>query len=168
MMALKTANVLIRLDGLPGGNQLVLPKSVQRNPIRGSVEHVDLILVRRGEKVTVDIPITVTGEVYSGGLLDQQMVQIAIEAEATHIPTGIDVNVEDMQVGTTVHAGDLELPEGSSLAVDPESLVLHVIAAPTAEQMEAEIGVPETTAALSEPAPVPEGEGPAESAATDE
>ena len=119
MMALKTANVLIRLDGLPGGNQLVLPKSVQRNPIRGSVEHVDLILVRRGEKVTVDIPIQVTGEVYSGGLLDQQMVQIAIEAEATHIPTGIDVNVEDMQVGTAVHAGDLKLPAGSSLAVEP-------------------------------------------------
>ena len=163
MMALKTANVLIRLDGLPGGNQLVLPKSVQRNPIRGSVEHVDLILVRRGEKVTVDIPIQVTGEVYSGGLLDQQMVQIAIEAEATHIPTGIDVNVEDMQVGTAVHAGDLELPDGSSLAVEPDALVLHVIAAPTAEQMEAEIGVPETAAAApAEPAPVPEGESAAE------
>jgi large subunit ribosomal protein L25 len=159
MMALKTANVLIRLDGLPGGNQLVLPKSVQRNPIRGSVEHVDLIMVRRGEKVTVDIPIQVTGEVYSGGLLDQQMVQIAIEAEATHIPTGIEVNVEDMEVGTAVHAGDLELPEGSSLAVEPEALVLHVIAAPTAEQLEAEIGVPETAAAGSaEPAPVPEGD----------
>ena len=126
MMALKTANVLIRLDGLPGGNQLVLPKSVQRNPIRGSVEHVDLIMVRRGEKVTVDIPIQVTGEVYSGGLLDQQMVQIAIEAEATHIPTGIEVNVEDMEIGTAVHAGDLELPEGSSLAVEPDALVLHV------------------------------------------
>jgi large subunit ribosomal protein L25 len=97
--------------------------------------------------------------VYSGGLLDQQMVQIAIEAEATHIPTGIEVNVEDMEVGTAVHAGDLELPEGSSLAVEPEALVLHVIAAPTAEQLEAEIGVPETAAAGSaEPAPVPEGD----------
>jgi large subunit ribosomal protein L25 len=169
MMALKTANVLIRLDGLPGGNQLVLPKAVQRNPIRGSVEHVDLILVRSGEKVTVDIPIQVTGEVFSGGLLDQQMVQIAIEAEATHIPTGIEVNVEDMEVGTAVHAGDLELPEGSSLAVEPEALVLHVIAAPTAEQLEAEIGAPETAAATSaEPAPVPEGEAPAEPAASEE
>jgi len=168
MMALKTANVLIRLDGLPGGNQLVLPKSVQRNPIRGSVEHVDLILVRRGEKVTVDIPIQVTGEVFSGGLLDQQMVQIAIEAEATHIPTGIEVSVEDMQVGTAVHAGDLELPAGSSLAGDPEALVLHVVAAPTAEQMEAEIGVPEAAAAPAEPAPVPEGETPAEPAPADE
>ena len=159
MMALKTANVLIRLDGLPGGNQLVLPKAVQRDPIRGSVEHVDLVMVRRGEKVTVDIPVQVTGEVYSGGLLDQQMVQISIEAEATHIPAAIEIDVEDMQVGTSVHAGDLKLPSGSSLAVDPEVLVLHVIAAPTAEQMEAEIGVPEAAAAPAEPAPVPEGEG---------
>jgi large subunit ribosomal protein L25 len=160
MMALKTANVLIRLDGLPGGNQLVLPKAVQRDPIRGSVEHVDLILVRSGEKVTVEIPIQVTGEVYSGGLLDQQLVQISIEAEATHIPTSIDIDVEDMQVGTAVHAGDLALPEGSSLAVEPETLVLHVVAAPTAEQMEADIGAPETAAAApSEPAPVPAGEG---------
>ena len=159
MMALKAANVLIRLDGLPGGNQLVLPKAVQRDPIRGFVEHVDLVMVRRGEKVTVDIPVQVTGEVYSGGLLDQQMVQISIEAEATHIPAAIEVDVEDMQVGTAVHAGDLKLPSGSSLAVDPEALVLHVIAAPTAEQLEAEIGVPEAAAAPAEPAPVPEGEG---------
>lgn len=166
MMALKTANVLIRLDGLPGGNQLVLPKAVQRNPIRGTVEHVDLLMVRRGEKVTVDIPVLVVGEVYSGGLLDQQMVQISIEAEATHIPGAIEVDVEDMKVGTAVHAGDLKLPAGSSLAVDPESLVLHVLGAPTAEQMEADLGAPEAAAASAEPAPVPEGEsGPADTAA---
>ncbi|MGP7996293.1 MAG: 50S ribosomal protein L25/general stress protein Ctc [Streptosporangiaceae bacterium] len=161
MMALKTPNVLIRLDGLPGGNQLVLPKAVQRDPIKGFVEHVDLILVRRGEKVTVDVPVEVTGEVYSGGLLDQQLVQVSIEAEATNIPGSIEVDVQDMEVGTAVHAGDLKLPPGSSLAVEPETLVLHVIAAPTAEQLEAEIGAPEAEAAASaEPAPVPEGEAP--------
>lgn len=160
MMALKTANVLIRLDGLPGGNQLVLPKAVQRDPIKGFVEHVDFIMVRRGEKVTVEVPVEVTGEVFSGGLLDQQLVQVAIEAEATNIPGAIEVDVQDMEVGTAVHAGDLKLPAGSTLAVEPETLVLHVIAAPTAEQLEAEIGVPETEAAApAEPAPVPEGEG---------
>jgi large subunit ribosomal protein L25 len=159
MLALKTANVLIRLDGLPGGNQLVLPKAVQRHPIRGTIEHVDLILVRRGEKVTVEIPVQVTGEVFSGGLLDQQLVQVSVEAEATNIPAGIEVDVEDMQVGTAVHAGDLKLPAGSSLVTDPETLVLHVIPAPTAEQLEAEAGVPEAEAAApAEPAPVPEGE----------
>jgi large subunit ribosomal protein L25 len=159
MMALKTANVLIRLDGLPGGNQLVLPKAVQRNPIRGTIEHVDLILVRRGEKVTVEVPIQVTGEIFPGGLLDQQIIQVSVEAEATNIPAGVEVNVQDMEVGASVHAGDLQLPAGSTLAMDPETLVLHVIAAPTAEQLEAEIGVPEAeAAAAAEPAPVPEGE----------
>ncbi len=159
MMALKTANVLIRLDGLPGGNQLVLPKAVQRNPIRGTIEHVDLILVRRGEKVTVEVPIQVTGEIFPGGLLDQQIIQVAVEAEATNIPAGVEVDVQDMEVGASVHAGDLQLPAGSTLAVDPDTLVLHVIAAPTAEQLEAEIGVPEAeAAAAAEPAPVPEGE----------
>jgi large subunit ribosomal protein L25 len=164
MMALKTANVLIRLDGLPGGNQLVLPKAVQRNPIRGTIEHVDLILVRRGEKVTVEIPVQVTGEIFPGGLLDQQLIQVSVEAEATNIPAGVEVNVEDMEVGAAVHAGDLELPAGSTLAMEPETLVLHVIAAPTAEQLEAEIGAPEAeAAAAAEPAPVPEGEAEAPS-----
>ena len=159
MMALKTANVLIRLDGLPGGNQLVLPKAIQRDPIKGFVEHVDFIMVRRGEKVTVEVPVEVTGEVFSGGLLDQQLVQVSIEAEATNIPGAIQVDVEDMQIGAAVHAGDLKLPAGSTLAMDPDTLVLHVIAAPTAEQIEAELGEPEAeAAAAAEPAPVPEGE----------
>jgi large subunit ribosomal protein L25 len=163
MMALKTANVLIRLDGLPGGNQLVLPKAVQRNPIRGTIEHVDLILVRRGEKVTVEIPVQVTGEIYPGGLLDQQLIQVSVEAEATNIPAGVEVNVQDMEVGAAVHASDLDLPAGSTLAMEPETLVLHVIAAPTAEQLEAEIGAPEAeAAAAAEPAPVPEGEAEAQ------
>src|SRR5258708_38447148 len=86
LLALRTANVLIRLDGLSGGSELALPKAVQRDPIKGTVEHVDLILVRRGEKVTVDIPVTVIGEVAPDGLLDQQPVQISVEAEATAIP----------------------------------------------------------------------------------
>jgi large subunit ribosomal protein L25 len=158
LLALRTANVLIRLDGLPGGSELALPKAVQRDAIKGSVEHVDLLLVRHGEKVTVDIPVTVTGELAPDGLLDQQLVQIAVEAEATSIPTGIDVSIEGMQVGDSVHAGDLAMPAGATLAVDPEVLVLHVIAAPTAEQMEAEIGAPEAEAAAeAPPEPVDEG-----------
>jgi large subunit ribosomal protein L25 len=162
LLALRTANVLIRLDGLPGGSELALPKAVQRDPIKGSVEHVDLLLVRRGEKVTVDVPVTVTGELAPDGLLDQQLVQIAVEAEATSIPSGIEVSIEGMQVGASVHAGDLDMPAGTTLAVDPEVLVLHVIAAPTAEQMEAEIGVPEAEAAAeAPPEPVEEGAAPA-------
>jgi len=153
MMALKTPNVLIRVDGLPGGNQLALPKAVQRDPIRGSVQHVDLIMVRRGEKVTVDVPVTTTGEIGPDGLLDQQLIQISVDAEATNIPPAIEVDIEGMEVGTSVHAGDLKLPEGVSLAVDPEVLVLHVIPAPTAAQMEADAGIEAPTAAAAEAAP---------------
>ena len=171
MLALKTPNALLRLEGLPGRSGLALPKAVQRDPIKGVIEHVDLIEVRRGEKVTVDIPVRVTGEVFSGGLLDQQLVQIAVEAEATHIPDGVDVDVEGMQVGAAVHAKDLDLPEGTTLQVDPEALVLHVLAAPTAEEIEAELGeaapeepevpgVPEAPAgeARAPQEPAPEGE----------
>lgn len=162
LLALRTANVLIRLEGLPGGSELALPKAVQRDPIRGSVEHVDLILVRQGEKVTVDVPLQVNGEVAVDGMLDQQMVQIAVEAEATNIPTRIEIDIEGMAIGASVHAGDLSLPEGSTLAVDAELLVLHVIAAPTAEQMEAGLGIEaeeDAVAAEDEPAPVPDAPG---------
>ena len=161
LLALRTPNVLILLDGLPGGSQLVLPKAVQRDPIKGSIDHVDLIMVRRGEKVTVDIAVQVTGEVVPDGMLDQQLIQIAVEAEATNIPSGVEVDVEGMAIGTAVHAGDLRLPEGSTLAVDPELLVLHVIAAPTAEQMDAELGIEpaeDEGAEAAPPAPdAPEG-----------
>jgi large subunit ribosomal protein L25 len=145
LMALKTPNVLIEVDGLSGRPQLTLPKAVQRDPLRGSIEHVDLIMVRRGEKVTVEIPVQVTGEVEPGGLLDQQMVRLAIEADAAQIPQGIEVDVEGMEIGAAVHAGDLTLPEGVTLVAEPEALVLHVLAAPTAEQIEADLG--ETPAA---------------------
>ena len=156
LLALRTANVLIRLEGLVGGSALALPKAVQRDPIRGTVEHVDLILVRRGEKVTVDIPLTLTGEISPDGLLDQQLVQITVEAEATNIPRGIEVDIEGMNVGDSVHAGDLQLPHGVSLAVDAEILVLHVIPAPTAAQLEAEVGtVSEAPAAVDDAVPAP-------------
>ena len=158
MLALKTPNVLIRLE-LPNGNELALPKAVQRNPIKGFIEHVDLVLVRRGEKVTVEVPVHVSGEVFPGGLLDQQLVQVQVEAEATNIPQSIDVDVEGMEIGVGVHAADLVLPSGVTLTADPEALVLHVIAAPTAEQLEAELGLPEEEAPSEVPPEVPGAEG---------
>ena len=151
LMALKTPNVLIQVDGLSAAaRQLTLPKAVQRDPIRGGIEHVDLIMVRRGEKVTVEVPVQVTGEVEPGGLLDQQMVRLTVEAEATQIPQAIEVDVEGMEIGAAVHAGDLTLPQGVTLVAEPDALVLHVLAAPTAEQIEADLG--ETPAAEEVPA----------------
>jgi large subunit ribosomal protein L25 len=166
LMALKTPNVLIEVDGLSGRPQLTLPKAVQRDPLRGSIEHVDLIMVRRGEKVTVEVPVQVTGEVEPGGLLDQQMVRLPVEAEATQIPQAIEVSVEGMEIGAAVHAGDLTLPQGVTLVAEPEALVLHVLAAPTAEQIEAELGetpaeeeeaVPEAVPEAAEAAEEPSG-----------
>jgi large subunit ribosomal protein L25 len=129
MIALKTPNVLISIAGLEGKAVLALPKAVQRDAIKGFVEHVDLIEVRRGEKVTVEIPIRVSGDVFSGGVLDQQLVQLSVEAEATHLPDGVDIDVEGMEIGTSVHAKDIELPSGTSLITDPDALVLHVLGA---------------------------------------
>jgi large subunit ribosomal protein L25 len=140
MIALKTPNALFSLAGLEGKALLALPKAVQRNPITGFIEHVDLIEVRRGEKVTVEIPVRVNGDVFSGGMLDQQLVQIAVEAEATHLPDGVDVDVEGMEIGTAVHAKDLALPSGTTLVTDPDALVLHVLAERTAEEVEADLG----------------------------
>jgi large subunit ribosomal protein L25 len=168
LLALRTPNVLIRLEGLPGGSQLALPKAVQRHAIKGTVEHVDLIMVRRGEKVTVEIPVQVTGELVPDGLLDQQLVQVTVEAEATNIPPRVEVSIDGLAIGSAVHAGDLKLPRGVTLAVEPDVLILHVVAAPTAEQFEAELGVPEGEAAeaaagaelapAAPPAPRAEGE----------
>jgi large subunit ribosomal protein L25 len=151
MLALKTPNVLLYLEGLGKGSEIALPKAVQRDPIKGVLEHVDLILVRRGEKVTVEIPIRVIGELAPGdAMLDQQLVQIPLEAEATNIPQAIDVDVEGMEIGSAVHASDLKLPRGVTLQVDPETLVLHVVArqteAPEEEAAEA-LEVPEAVAA---------------------
>ncbi len=151
LLALRTANVLIRLEGLASGTELALPKAVQRDAIRGTVEHVDLILVRRGEKVTVEVPVNVIGEVVPDGLLDQQLVQITIEAEATHIPPGIEIDVTGMAVGASVTAADLKLPQGSSLALEPDLLVLHIIPAPTAAQLEDSIGEAPAEGVVGEP-----------------
>jgi large subunit ribosomal protein L25 len=147
MLALKTPNVLLYLDGLGSGSEIALPKAVQRDAVKGFLEHVDLILVRRGEKVTVEVPIRVTGDVAPDGMVEQSLVQIPVEAEATNIPQGIDLDIEGMEIGTAIHASDLVLPPGVSLQVDPEILVLHVVNQVTAtepvEEEGAEGDVPE-------------------------
>ena len=139
MLALKTSNVLLRVEGLDDGDALALPRDIQRDPLKGFLEHVDLLVVKHGEKVVVEIPVHVIGDVEPGGMLDQQLVQVSVEAEATHIPQSLEVDVEGMAIGTSVHAKDLKLPQGTTLDADDEALVLHVIAAPTAEQIEADI-----------------------------
>jgi large subunit ribosomal protein L25 len=152
MLALKTRNVLITLDIDGRDNELALPKHVQRDPIKGHIEHVDLILVRRGEKVTVDVPVIVVGEAAPETLVNLENPTIALQAEATHLPVGIEVSVEGLLAGTQIHAKDLVLPEGSTLAADEELLVVNVTVAPTAEELEVE-GAGEIEEAAAEAAP---------------
>lgn len=168
MLALKTPNVLLRLDGLDG-NDLALPKSVQRDPIKGFLEHVDLIVVARGEKVTVEIPIEVTGEIAPGGMLDQQLMTLAVEAEATHIPGSVSVDVDGLEAGAHVSASELRLPSGVTLVTDEEMVVVQVLAERTAEQIEAELAEAESEAGVERDEPTAEAEGAeAEAAASEE
>lgn len=125
MMALKQSNTLLTLD-LGESTQLALPKDIQRHAIRGFIEHVDLLLVRRGEKVTVDVPLHVVGDAANGTLVTSELTTLSIEVEATRIPSSIEVSVEGLEAGARILAGEVALPAGSTLETDPESLVLQV------------------------------------------
>jgi large subunit ribosomal protein L25 len=149
------ANVLLRLE-LDGSSELALPKAVQRDPVRGQIEHVDLILVRRGERVNVEIAVTTQGEIGPDGLLDQQLTVVTVEADATAIPQGLTVDVGGLRVGESISAGQLQLPDGAILHSDPAAVVVHVLPAPTAAQIEAEIAGAEAELGAGVTAPAAE------------
>lgn len=148
------SNVLLTLD-IDGDEQLALPKAIQRHPIRDVYEHVDLIAVRRGEKIVVSVPLEITGDVAPGGLLSVEFTSVSVEAEATHLPSSLQASVEGLEIGSHITAGDLELPSGAALAGDPEQILLVVQEAPTAEAMEGETA----EAASEQAAPAEAGDG---------
>ena len=131
-LALRVANALLSID-VEGEERLALPKQIQRNPLTGIVEHVDLIIVRRGEKVVVDVAVEVVGEAEPETLVVLESSTVTVEAEATRIPTHFEVSVEGAEVGTQILAKDLNLPDGTELAVDEETLVVNVTNAPVVE-----------------------------------
>ena len=147
MLALKNSNALLTID-LGTEVHLAIPKQVQRDPLKGFIEHADLLIVRKGEKVTVDVRINIVGEAISGNLVILENSTIAVEAEATHIPESFEVTVEGLDAGAQIHAGDVVLPSGSTLAVDEDLLIVNVTAAPTAEQIEAELAEAEAEAGI--------------------
>ena len=139
LLALRTPNVLISLDIDGKTKELAIPKAVQRDAIKGFLEHVDLLLVKRGEKVTVEIPVHAEGELAPGGnLLEHVLNALPVEAEATHIPESVTVSVEGLAAGASVLAKDIALPSGTSLAVDEDAVVLQVLAAQAEEAAEGE------------------------------
>ncbi|GAA5123929.1 50S ribosomal protein L25/general stress protein Ctc [Haloechinothrix salitolerans] len=117
-------------------SQLALTKTITVHPLKNYIEHVDLLLLKRGEKVTVDIPVVLTGEAVSGTLVNQDYDTLSVEVDALHIPEQLEVSLDGAEIGTQVHAGDVELPDGATLLTDPEALVAAVNEAPTAESLE--------------------------------
>src|SRR4051794_28483162 len=169
MMALKHggANALLELD-IEGSSQLALTKQVQVDPIRRVLEHIDFVAVRRGEKVTVDVPVHVIGDAVSETLVVLENSTVQVEAEATNIPEYIEVSVEGASAGTQIHASDLDLPEGTTLLVDPETLVVNITQAQTAEQLEAELSEAEADAGIVHEVSDEEAAGGAEAPAESE
>ena len=142
MMALKNSNVLIHLD-VEGKQELVIPKAVQREAIRGFLVHIDLLTVKRGEKVQVEVPIHIEGELAPGQhLLEHVYNTLPVEAEATHIPESVTVSIEGLAAGDSVEAKDIVLPRGTSLTIEGDETVIQVLAAqaeePAAEGAEGE------------------------------
>ena len=137
-LALKTANVLLSIE-LEAGSPLALAKDVQRDPIKPVIEHVDLVIVRRGEKVTVSVPVHVEGEAASDAVVTTDHTELELEVEATHIPETIVVSVEGLAAGTQILAGAVTLPEGATLVTAPEALVVNITAMVSEEALSADL-----------------------------
>ncbi|MEV5532302.1 50S ribosomal protein L25/general stress protein Ctc [Streptomyces prunicolor] len=132
-LALRTPNVLLTLD-IEGTTQLAIPKAVQRDAIKGYLEHVDLLTVKSGEKVTVEVYVHTEGELAPGSfLLEHVLSTITVEAEATHIPESVTVSIAGLEAGASIAAKDIPLPTGTTLAIDEEAVVLQVLAAQAEE-----------------------------------
>lgn len=158
------ANALLSID-LDGDSQLAIPKQVQRDPLKGFIEHADLLIVKKGQKVVVDVAIHITGEAVPEALVVTENATVAIEAEATHIPESIEVSIEGAEVGTQVLAKDLVLPSGSTLAVDEDHMLINIVAAPTQAEVEAELAEAEAEAGIEHDEPeAAEGEAEGEGA----
>ena len=130
-------NQVFTIDVAGGtGATLALPKAIQRDPIKDTYEHIDLIIVKRGEKVQVDVPVTLVGEAARNTLIVNESNTLAVTAEAMHLPSGFEVSIEGLEAGSQITAGDVNLPEGTELAVDRDFVLAMVTAAQTAEQLE--------------------------------
>jgi large subunit ribosomal protein L25 len=138
MMALKVANVLLTIE-IDGKDQLALAKDIQRHPVRPVIEHVDLVVVRKGEKVHVGVPIHVVGEAVVETVVSLENNTVELAVEATHIPERLEVSVEGLQAGTQIHARDLVLPKGAELVTEADVLIVNITQAISAEALEAEL-----------------------------
>jgi large subunit ribosomal protein L25 len=149
MLALKRGgtNALLELD-IDGTAQLALAREVQVDPLRRVLEHVDFVAVRQGERVTVDVLVHLVGDAAPDTLVVTENTTVQVEAEATHIPESIEVSIQGAPIGTQIHASDLQLPEGTTLLTDPETLVVNVTAVQSEAQLEADLAEAEADAGI--------------------
>ena len=149
MLAIRNggSNALLYLD-IEGKEVLALTKQVQADPIKGFLEHIDFVEVKHGQKVTVDVPVQLTGEPAPDALIVTESTTVSLEAEATNIPEYIELSIEGVAVGTLINASELVLPSGSTLLDDPEMLIVNVTHAPTAEEVESELEEAEAEAGI--------------------
>ncbi|MDT0202303.1 50S ribosomal protein L25/general stress protein Ctc [Nocardioides sp. AE5] len=164
MMALRKggANALLHLD-IDGTTELALTKDIQVDPIRRVLEHIDFVIVRKGEKVTVEVPVLLTGEAVRDALVVTENATLRVEAEATNIPESFEVSIEGLEAGTQILASQVELPEGTTLLDEEELLIVNITEAPTAEELDAELEEAEAEAGIEKD----EAEGDAEAAESD-
>lgn len=169
MLALKNSNALLSIE-LEGDSHLAIPKQIQRDPLKGFLEHVDLLIVKKGEKVEVDVDIAVVGECAPDAMVVLENSTVTLEADPTSIPESIEVDVEGLGTGEQILAKDLVLPAGSSIAVDEDLLIVNITHAPTADEIESELEEAEAEAGIEhdEPETVAESEGDAEGDADSE
>lgn len=146
-LLVRRANALLEID-VAGKSELALVKDVQKDPVRQIIEHIDLLVVKKGEKVSVDIPVVVVGEPAPGTIANLDAVTVSLEVEATHIPQHVEVSVEGLEDGAHVTAAELKLPRGASLAADPETLIVAVSV--PAASLAAEEEIAEADAAVAE------------------
>lgn len=161
MLALKNPNALLSIE-LGSKKHLTIPKQVQRDPLKGFIEHADLLIVRRGEKVVVEVPVNIIGTPGPDTLLVTEQSTVSLEVEATHIPNEVEASVEGLEVGSQITAADLVLPEGASLDSDPETLIVNITHAPTAAEVEAELETAEAEVGIEHDEPETEAEAPSE------
>ncbi|MBA3368473.1 MAG: 50S ribosomal protein L25/general stress protein Ctc [Geodermatophilaceae bacterium] len=166
--ALKGGSNTLLTVALDGETHLALPKAVTRHPIRPEFTHVDLLLVRRGEKVTVDVAVHLIGEPAPETVVNQELTSLTVEAEATHIPQSFDVSIAGKHVGQSILAGDIPLPSGTTLVTEADNLVVGFLAAPTAEELEAELEEAEAEVGIERDASDEEIEAAAEAEASAE
>jgi large subunit ribosomal protein L25 len=129
-------NQLFNIEIGDGTSALALPKAIQRDPIKDTFEHIDLLIVKRGEKITVEIPVQLVGEAARNTLVMTEHDKLSVTADATRLPDHLDVSIEGLEPGSRVTAGDVQLPTGVALAADADLVIAMVAAAPTADQME--------------------------------